>query len=157
MAASVEIVELRFVDRVVDVDGREQQLTVLLRWYSRCTPVVVSSVTPRIPLAMPVQYVSPALGVRRSISRHTRIPRPSAWSVDGTAAGFLELDALVDEHGGIATVVEDHVGPSPSGQRSTCSVHHQYSSSVSPFQANTGTPLGLSGVPSGPTAMAAAA
>ena len=36
-------------------------------------------------------------------------------------------------------------------------MHHQYSSSVSPFQANTGTPLGSSGVPSGPTTMAAAA
>ena len=46
---------------------------------------------------------------------------------------------------------------SPSGQRSTCSVHHQYSSSVSPFQAYTGTPCGSSAVPSGPTATAAAA
>ena len=36
-------------------------------------------------------------------------------------------------------------------------MHHQYSSSVSPFQANTGTPRGSSGVPSGPTATAAAA
>ena len=47
-------------------------------------------------------------------------------------------------------------GP-PSGQVSACSVHHQYSSSVSPFQAKTGTPLGSSGEPSGPTATAAAA
>ena len=31
-------------------------------------------------------------------------------------------------------------GPSASGQVSACSVHHQYSSSVSPFQANTGMP-----------------
>ncbi len=31
-------------------------------------------------------------------------------------------------------------GPSPSGQVSACSVHHQYSSSVSPFQAKTGMP-----------------
>ena len=46
---------------------------------------------------------------------------------------------------------------SPSGQVSACSVHHQYSSSVSPFQANTGMPLGSSTVPSGPTATAAAA
>ena len=38
-----------------------------------------------------------------------------------------------------------------------CSVHHQYSSSVSPFQANTGTPAGSSTVPSGPTTTAAAA
>ena len=36
-------------------------------------------------------------------------------------------------------------------QAIACSVHHQYSSSVSPFHANTGTPLGSSGVPSGPT------
>ena len=47
-------------------------------------------------------------------------------------------------------------GP-PSGQVSACSVHHQYSSSVSPFQAKTGMPCGASGVPSGPTATAAAA
>ncbi len=33
----------------------------------------------------------------------------------------------------------------------------QYSSSVSPFQANTGTPCGFSGVPFAPTTMAAAA
>ena len=36
-------------------------------------------------------------------------------------------------------------------------MHHQYSSRVSPFQAKTGTPLGRSMVPSGPTTMAAAA
>ena len=37
------------------------------------------------------------------------------------------------------------------------SVHHQYSSSVSPFQANTGVPAGASTVPSRPTTTAAAA
>ena len=47
-------------------------------------------------------------------------------------------------------------GPSP-GHVSACSVHHQYSSSVSPFQAKTGTPCGSSGVPFGPTTTAAAA
>ncbi len=36
-------------------------------------------------------------------------------------------------------------------------MHSQYSSSVSPFQAKTGTPFGSSGVPSGPTTTAAAA
>lgn len=36
-------------------------------------------------------------------------------------------------------------------------MHHQYSSSVSPFQANTGTPCGSSFVPSLPTTTAAAA
>ncbi len=51
-------------------------------------------------------------------------------------------------------------GPLPSGQSSASRVHHQYSSSVSPFQANTGMPLGAAGVPpvSGrPTTTAAAA
>ena len=47
-------------------------------------------------------------------------------------------------------------GPS-AGQVSACSVHHQYSSSVSPFQAKTGTPVGASTLPEGPTATAAAA
>ena len=48
-------------------------------------------------------------------------------------------------------------GPSSPGQFSACSVHHQYSSSVSPFQAKIGTPCGSSTVPSGPTTAAAAA
>ena len=48
-------------------------------------------------------------------------------------------------------------GPEPSGQVSICSVHHQYSSSVSPFHAYTETPCGLSTVPFGPTTTAAAA
>ena len=36
-------------------------------------------------------------------------------------------------------------------------MHHQYSSSDSPFQAKTGTPCGSSAVPSLPTTTAAAA
>ncbi len=48
-------------------------------------------------------------------------------------------------------------GISPSGQLSACSVHHQYSARVSPFQAKTGTPSGFSGVPPLPTTAAAAA
>jgi hypothetical protein len=43
------------------------------------------------------------------------------------------------------------------GQVRVCSAAHQYSSSVSPFHAKTGTPLGSSGVPCGPTTTAAAA
>src|ERR1700730_18963781 len=52
------------------------------------------------------------------------------------------------------------VGPLPSGHSSASLVHHQYSSSDSPFQANTGVPLGSCTVPpvSGrPTTAAAAA
>src|SRR5712691_9951202 len=39
------------------------------------------------------------------------------------------------------------VGPVPSGHSRASLVHHQYSSSVSPFHANTGVPFGFSGVP----------
>ena len=35
------------------------------------------------------------------------------------------------------------VGPLPSGHTSASTVHHQYSSSVSPFHANTGMPFGF--------------
>ena len=49
------------------------------------------------------------------------------------------------------------LGSPGAGQCSICSVHHQYSGSVSPFQAKTGTPCGFSGVPYGPTTTAAAA
>ncbi len=41
------------------------------------------------------------------------------------------------------------VGPSP-GQARACSVHHQYSSRDSPFQAKTGTPFGCVDGPVGP-------
>ncbi len=41
------------------------------------------------------------------------------------------------------------VGPPPSGQSRASRVHHQYSSSVSPFHANTGMPLGLGRRPAG--------
>ena len=48
-------------------------------------------------------------------------------------------------------------GPSPLPKSKSWSVHHQYSASVSPFQAKTGVPEGCSGVPFGPTTTAAAA
>src|ERR1700689_1105268 len=56
--------------------------------YSRCTPVVVSSVTPRMPSA-----ISVLLG--------------RGW--DGP--GALVLGALVHQHRGVAAVIEDHVRP----------------------------------------------
>src|SRR4028118_1285034 len=47
--------------------------------------------------------------------------------------------------------------PPPSRNPTRRWAPRQYSSSVSPFQANTGTPAGSSAVPSGPTTIAAAA
>jgi hypothetical protein len=53
----------------------------------------------------------------------------------GGRAGLLVLDALVTSR--VASPPSSRImfGPPPSGQFSTCSVHHQYSSRVSPFQA----------------------
>ena len=76
-------------------------------------------------------------------------------------AGLLELGALVHDQRRVAAVVDDQ--RRAAGRRATRaprSVHHQYSSSVSPFQAKTGVPFGFCGVPpvSGrPTTTAAAA
>ena len=48
---------------------------------------------------------------------------------------------VVDDLGRVAAVVEHHVrASSRPGPRRVCSMHHSYSSSVSPFQAKTGMP-----------------
>ena len=152
VAAAVEVVELRLGDRVVDVDGREQQLAglehlveavhagggllgdaldALRRWRS-------SARAPR---------------QRAAAAARARPATPSESLVGGVGhdAGVLVLGALVHQHAWRRHRRRGSCwGRSPSGQRSACSVHHQYSSSVSPFQANTGTPWGSSTVPLGP-------
>ncbi len=89
----------------------------------------------------------------------TRCSSFSAVSTAGTLPSFSYSTPLWTRR--VASPPSSRImfGPpvGASGQVSACSVHHQYSSRVSPFQAKTGTPCGLSGVPFGPTAMAAAA
>ncbi len=157
VAAAVLVVELGLGDRVVDVDRREEQVTGLgqlvepvdagggllgdaLDLGGDAGPLLVvgGHGAPDEGLE-DVELLGVLLGVRRHL------------------AGRLPLLALVDEHRGVATVVEDHVGEGAPGQVRIRSVHSQYSSSVSPFQAKTGTPCGSSGVPFGPTTTAAAA
>ena len=125
--------------------------------------MVVSSVTP----LMPGADLGEALGVARrgspqQLEDHLLLLR-AGRSRAGDGAGRLALEALVDQQGRVAAVVEEHVraGLAVRGRAwassAPASVHHQYSSSVSPFQAKTATPFGSSGVPSGPTTTAAAA
>jgi hypothetical protein len=125
-------------------------------WYRRWTPVVVSSVTPRISSATRVQRPGSAATVCRSSVRKTRNSSDSAVAGSGTAPARSNSTPLCTSI--VASPPSSRImfGP-PSPQLSARSVHHQYSSSVSPFHANTGTPRGCSGVPSGPTAIAAAA
>ena len=64
----------------------------------------------------------------------------SAEAGSGTAPAFSNSTPLWTSR--VASPPSSRImfGPSPSGQISACSVHHQYSSSVSPFQAKTGMP-----------------
>src|SRR3954462_11784704 len=125
--------------------------------YRRWTPVVVSSVTPMMPAPILVYLPGCSATERRSRSRTTRYSPESLSSGCGTtpAASYSVPMWISIVASPPSSTMES--GPLPSGQVSICSVHHQYSSSVSPFQANTETPCGFSGVPFGPTTTAAAA
>lgn len=125
--------------------------------YRRWTPVVVSSVTPLMVAATSVHLFGVSTRVRLSSSRMIRNSSLSAVDGSGAEPAFSNSTPLWISR--VASPPSSRImfGVWPFGQVSACSVHHQYSSSVSPFQAKTGTPCGFSGVPSGPTAMAAAA
>ena len=117
--------------------------------YSRCTPVVVSSVTPLMPWPMAVQRCGSSAAASGSAAcRTTAYSSESAVDGSGTAPAFSNSVPLCTSM--VASPPSSRImfGPSSPGQFSACSVHHQYSSSVSPFQAKTGTPAGASGVPS---------
>ena len=81
----------------------------------RCTPVVVSSVTPLIPLAMDVQRPASSARLRAQQGEHDRELLRLGRGRVGHRAGLLELDALVHEQRGVAAVVEDHVGAALAG------------------------------------------
>ncbi len=126
-------------------------------WYRRCTPVVVSSVTPLRPEAIAVQRRGSSTSERCSSRRMTPNSSESAVDGSGTSPAFSNSTPLCTSNVASPPSSKIMFGPSPSGHTRTCSVHHQYSSRVSPFHAYTGTPAGASTVPVGPTAIAAAA
>ena len=110
-----------------------------MRSYRRSTPVVVSSVTPLMPLATAVQRPGSSARVRRSVSRTTAYSSLSSSVVAGTApapSNSTPLWTSIVASPPSSRIMFGPVEPAASaGQRSTWSVHHQYSSSVSPFQA----------------------
>src|SRR5450755_4622211 len=125
--------------------------------YSRCTPVVVSSVTPTMEFATAVHLPGVLASDARSTPRNTFHSSASSSAADGTPPAFSYSVPLCTSMVASPPSSSSMFGSSPSGQVRACSVHHQYSSRLSPFQAKTGTPFGASGVPSGPTTTAAAA
>ena len=126
--------------------------------YRRCTPVVVSSETPRTVEARRSHLPGSSERVVRS---NWRMTPHSAGSESASNTGTLAAEPYSEPlcKSSVASPPSSTIrsGPEPSGQVSIWSVHHQYSWSVSPFQAKTGTPLGASGVPPRPTTIAAAA
>src|SRR3954454_18439654 len=124
------------------------------------TPVVVSSVTPLRPSPIRVQRCGSSARPARSASRMTPYSSESTSVVSGTAPSASNRVPRCTSRVASPPSSRSMFGPmrSPPSSRNSNSrwVHHQYSSSASPFQANTGTPVGCSGVPS-PTTIAAAA
>src|SRR5918997_4737689 len=107
--------------------------------YSRWTPVVVSSVTPRMALATSTQDRPSARELRMS-SRTTFHSAESSSVGSGTSPFFSYSTALCTSRVASPPSSRIMLANSSSGQARICSMQSQSSSSVSPFQANTGTP-----------------
>merc|ERR1719460_3206209 len=110
-------------------------------WMRRCTPVVVSSETPTILVTMSWKRVLflpiDALMVARTHLNSALSVEAGSGSEPSLAKAFSYL-----EPSWISSVVSPPSStiwsmPEPSGHMMALSVHHQYSSSVSPFQAKT--------------------
>ncbi len=122
--------------------------------------MVVSSVTPLIAAAMRVHFVGSSRRLRCSSPSTIANSALDAVVASGTSPSFSNSAPLCTSSVASPPSSRIMLGPSSplvTGHVIICSVHHQYSSSVSPFQANTGMPCGSSAVPWGPTATAAAA
>src|SRR5690606_6280131 len=109
-------------------------------WYRRCTPVVVSSDTPFQPAAAVFQ--NPGRSVRVRLSRS--LMTCSSWFAPGWSTqsepSSMSTPLWISK---VASPPSSTMssGPCMPGWVSMSSVHCQYSSSVSPFHANTGMPL----------------
>src|SRR6478735_6018886 len=125
-------------------------------WYSRSTPVVVSSVTPLTASAILVHLVLSVSKRLRTSPRNTFHSSESSSSPGGTTPAFSYCAPRSTSMVASPPSSRIMLAGSPS-QVSICSAAHQYSSRLSPFQAKTGVPLGSSTVPCGPTTTAAAA
>src|SRR5439155_561700 len=86
VAAAVDVVELALGDRVVDVDGGEEERALLRHLVEACTPVVVSSLTPRTRRATRFHCPGASFCRRR---RSARTTPHSSGSLAGLKAGTL--------------------------------------------------------------------
>src|SRR5213082_3428242 len=158
VAAAVDVVELALGDRVVDVDGGEEERALLRHLVEAVHAGRGPSLTPRTRRATRFHCPGASFCRRR---RSARTTPHSSGSLAGLKAGtlpaFSNSTPLCTRSVASPPSSTMRSGPAPSGHTSASLVHHQYSSSVSPFQAKTAAPRGLAGVPPRPTATAAAA
>src|SRR5215207_4220622 len=127
------------------------------RSYRRRTPVVVSSVTPLMCLAISVHRWGSVSRLRWSTRRTSLNSTLSVLSCDGTAPAFSYSTPRWTSIVASPPSSRIMLANSPLGHNRICSARSQYSARVSPFQAKTGTPCGSSAVPLRPTTTAAAA
>src|SRR6266700_3111889 len=102
--------------------------------YSRCTPVVVSSVTPSTCPAALVHLSGSAARLSLSRPRMTCHSSGSSSAPAGTSPAASNSAPRCTSRVASPPSSSSRLGPCPSGQVSAWLVHHQYSSSVSPFQ-----------------------
>mmetsp|Transcript_37046 Transcript_37046/g.74982 ORF Transcript_37046/g.74982 Transcript_37046/m.74982 type:complete len:256 (-) Transcript_37046:279-1046(-) len=109
--------------------------------YRRCTPVVVSSDTPTQSAAILVHFCGSSLSESAMMRRMHLNSSLSVDSGSGTLPVSLNSFSRFTPSWirSVASPPSSTIiwGPLPSGHVSACTVHHQYSSSVSPFHANT--------------------
>ena len=113
--------------------------------------------TPLISAPVRVHFLLSAASELRSVSRMIFHSSGSSDSAFGTTPAASYWVPLCTSSVASPPSSSSMLGTPSPGHVSICSVHHQYSSSVSPFHAKTGTPLGSSALPCGPTTTAAAA
>ena len=114
--AAVHVVELALGDRVVDVDGREQQRPVAHHLVQPVDPgrrLLADAPDGRAdPPPLPRVAV---LDVAQQVEKHAPLLRV-AFGVEGRdRAGTLELVPLVDQERGVAAIVDDQVGAAAVG------------------------------------------
>ena len=93
----------------------------------RCTPVVVSSVTPLIPLAMEVQRPWSSARLSASAVRTTSNSSESAVDGSGTAPAFSNSTPLCTRSVASPPSSRIMLGPPSPGHSRAWRVHHQYS------------------------------
>merc|ERR1719265_867626 len=141
VAAPVDVVELRLGHAVVHVDRREEELALrrhLLQAVNAGGGLLADAADALGHLGPLLRVLLDGLAnqcehaLELSIRRRGRVRKGAVLRVL-----LLGLPALVDEIVASPPSSTIKSGPSLPGHVSICSVHHQYSSSVSPFHANT--------------------